>query len=189
MATWLRHGGRTVALPRPPVPAPKFGAEVACQRQYLATTEEVAAISAGVSPGQLLDVRRPGEFDGSFTGAYTFFRRAGHIPSARYLANWDELVDLGSGKLRDLESVRKWWSSIGLMDSPGPLIFYCGTGWRSTIAFVLAHMLGLDARNYDDSFYGWCEAERPVNTISVQRDGDVVGGGGTASEQRPSLCH
>ena len=35
------------------------------------------------------------------------------------------------------------------------LIFYCGTGWRSSVALLVALQLGLRAKNYDSGFYGW----------------------------------
>jgi len=34
----------------------------------------------------------------------------------------------------------------------------CGTGWRSSVSFLIARLLGLRAKNYDDGFYGWSSA-------------------------------
>ena len=52
---------------------------------------------------------------------------------------------------------------LGLHKNRGPVNFYCGTGWRSSVAFVLAYMLGWDARNYDDGWFGWsCHMSLPA---------------------------
>merc|ERR1712188_283341 len=54
----------------------------------------------------------------------------------------------------------------------GPLIFYCGTGWRSSIAFFLAYLLGCESKNYDDGFYGW--SEDPTKEVRYSRPGTPV---------------
>ena len=48
-------------------------------------------------------------------------------------------------------------------------IFYCGTGWRSSIAFLVACLLGLPAKNYEDGFYGWSDCA----TNAIQRSATV----------------
>jgi len=36
------------------------------------------------------------------------------------------------------------------------VIFYCGSGWRSSLAFFYAYMLGYtNIRNYSDGWSGW----------------------------------
>ena len=57
--------------------------------------------------------------------------------------------------LRDPEAVKARWEGIGLHEDGGPVIFYCGTGWRSSISFLLAHIMGWESKNYDDGWYGW----------------------------------
>ena len=80
------------------------------------------------------------------------------------------IVDAHSHKVGPmLEAVRVRWQDLGIID-PGveqgetELIFYCGTGWRSSLSFLVARLLGFRARNYDDGFYGW--SWDPANEIA-----------------------
>lgn len=58
-----------------------------------------------------------------------------------------------------LELVAERWKVQGIIDpevenGTTALTFYCGTGWRSSIAFPVAHLLGYRAKNFDGGFYG-----------------------------------
>ena len=70
-----------------------------------------------------------------------------------------------TGKLKNLDELEDHWKSLGVKSEDEPLVFYCGTGWRSTIGFFAAHLLGIEAKNYDDSFYGWTEKGHQVVKI------------------------
>ncbi|MDA0768190.1 MAG: rhodanese-like domain-containing protein [Verrucomicrobia bacterium] len=52
------------------------------------------------------------------------------------------------------------------------LLFYCGTGWRSSISFLVALLLGLKAKNYDDGFYGWSWHEE--NAIALGNGSSIL---------------
>ena len=127
--------------------------------ETLATTDEVSRLNS--SYGKLIDVRRRDEWDGTNPNQYSFFSKAGHIPSAEYQGDWKNLVDQNSDKIGPLlDSVAQRWRDQGILDADvasgkRSLIFYCGIGWRSSIAFLVALSLGLRAKNYDDGFYGW----------------------------------
>ncbi|MEM1295078.1 MAG: rhodanese-like domain-containing protein [Verrucomicrobiota bacterium] len=170
LASWLAFGG-------PTVPSIPDAIEVAESRQsdsnrfpswqvrpeYLATASEVGAIANSNSAlnARLVDVRRSDEYQGTETRYYPFFSKAGHIPGAILQGNWINLVDEESRKVGPrLESVRRRWCDLGIVDDQvekgeTSLIFYCGTGWRSSLSFVVANLLGYHAKNFDDGFYGW----------------------------------
>ena len=112
-----------------------------------------------------MDIRRYSEHAGTFNDAYNFFHESGHIPHAVWPGNWVDLVDLETGKLKDLDEIQDHWQSLGITLDDEPLVFYCGTGWRSTIGFFAAYLLGIDSKNYDDSFYGWTEKKNSIDTI------------------------
>lgn len=178
---WRRYGGRLAAQPRVPTRVPQFNSTGLCVREYLASTAEVEAIASRCNsltspspspcsavPGVLVDIRKLGEFDGSFADNYHFFTKSGHIPTAVYQGNWDVLVNLEESTLRDLDEVQSRWETLDLTADRAPLIFYCGTGWRSTIGFFLAFLMGMDAKNYDDSFYGWTWSDNVVHTTASE---------------------
>ena len=172
IAAWIEHGGTTASSVRTVWQVDENAACLGQRRQpewklrpeYLATTEEVRELvrqGGSFTGGRLVDVRRRGEWDGTLTDYYCFYSKAGHIPTAIHQGDWDTLLEPGTQKLGPrLESVAARWRSLGIIDSKVEngntgLIFYCGTGWRSSIAFLIAHLLGLSAKNYDDGFYGW----------------------------------
>ena len=68
-------------------------------------------------------------------------------------------------KLKNLDELHDHWETLGVKDDE-PLVFYCGTGWRSTIGFFAAHLMGIEAKNYDDSFYGW--TEKGLDVVKIQ---------------------
>ena len=177
---WLEYGGQTCSKVRCPqelvgrdliLPAPMVSWGI--RHEYLATTREVQNISrrAEGAAGKLVDVRKPGEYNGTSKGNYRFLSKAGHIPNATLQGDWVNLVERGSHKIEPvLESVRQRWIDLGIVDSSvesgdTSLIFYCGTGWRSSLSFLVATLLGFRARNYDDGFYGWSWDE--ANPIEI----------------------
>jgi thiosulfate/3-mercaptopyruvate sulfurtransferase len=167
---WLKFGGDTVShiTQTSDLAAPRNGhalnaSDWPIQHALVATTAEVRAASEnpGTTGSKLIDVRRLGEWDGSLTEFYPFFSKAGHIPHAIYQGDWHTLLDKQTQKLRPaLETVAQRWRDRDIIDADVQagttvLIFYCGTGWRSSISFLVAQLLGLGAKNYDDGFYGW----------------------------------
>ena len=52
-----------------------------------------------------MDIRRYSEHVGTFDDAYNFFYESGHIPNAVWPGNWVDLVDLETGKLKDLDEI------------------------------------------------------------------------------------
>ena len=137
------------------------------QSEVLATLEEVHQIASSNSgiEDRLVDVRRPGEYDGSETKYYPFFSKAGHIPQAVLQGNWINLVDSSTRKIGPaLADVRNRWIDLGIVDEgvergETSLVFYCGTGWRSSLSFLVATLLGYRAKNFDDGFYGRSSSE------------------------------
>ncbi len=56
------------------------------------------------------------------------------------------------GKL--IAAARVWWCV--------EVVFYCGGGWRSSVAFFYAWLLGFEnVRNYSDGWSGWSTEYHP----------------------------
>ncbi|CAE7358980.1 ynjE [Symbiodinium natans] len=158
----IKDGMERIGLRRP---APQVGGEPprwAPRLEFVATTAEVEEVQRSPESAQVLDIRREGEFNGTITDVYTFFAVAGHVPKSTWIENWDQLVE-EDGRLVDPSKLAvKWRESFGVRDGVR-LIMLCGTGWRSTIAWLLARLMGRAAANYDDGFYGWTfTGERPI---------------------------
>ena len=107
---------------------------------------------------QLADTRGWAEYNGLLSG-YDYAAFAGRIPHAIAAGNADDSATIyqdASGHLRDPQEVLSRWHAAGLRPESRELIFYCGTGWRSSLAFLYAYALGLPRiRNYSEGWLGW----------------------------------
>ena len=73
-------------------------------------------------------------------------------------------------ELRAAASVENYWQTVGIAREH-PVIFYCGSGWRSSVAFFFAKcLLGWpDVRNYDGGWLEWSELhpDAPKHAVVV----------------------
>ena len=105
----------------------------------------------------LLDVRTPGEYDGS--AGYPCDARQGHIPGARHL-DLHDILAVGDSDIRAL---------LGL-PAGAEVIAYCHSGGRSAIAAEVLAAAGYTSRNYVGSWHEWsADASLPIEL----RTGDV----------------
>ena len=102
----------------------------------------------------IVDVRTREEYDG--LAGYPCDPRQGHIPGAVHV-EWEELY-AGPGRPHDAETIRALLAERGV-DPEQPLIVYCHSGQRSSLAATALRAAGLDARNYEGSWHEW--ARRP----------------------------
>ena len=95
---------------------------------------------------QLLDVRTREEYDGE--AGYPCDPRQGHIEGAVHL-DWQELQGLDADRVRALLEERG-------LDPARPIVAYCHSGQRSSLAAALLRAAGVEhAENYDGSWHEW----------------------------------
>ena len=148
---WVAAGYDVETNPNTPSPV-DFGSVVPVHPEYLATTGDVAQL--GSEPGSILaDIRRWEEFTGApGSNTYLHFDTEGRIPGAVWAHNNSAYND-DDGTLRT-DMARMWEESDITADKK--VIFYCGTGWRSSLAFFHGHLLGFtNIFNYDGGFLEW----------------------------------
>jgi thiosulfate/3-mercaptopyruvate sulfurtransferase len=129
----------------------------------LATTEYVHE-RLGSSDVWLADVRSEAEFRGRSSG-YAYLDAVGRIPGAVHAGDADDGARLyvrGDGRLRAPAEILEHWRRQGIVPAAAgerlerEVIFYCGGGWRSSLAFFHAWLLGFEnIRNYSDGWSGW----------------------------------
>jgi thiosulfate/3-mercaptopyruvate sulfurtransferase len=150
---WLASRGAITEgwrAPQPVLPAGAIDSEVR------ATRDEVSGM---ISSRRIIvaDVRSLAEYDGATSG-YSYIRARGRIPGsvfARGGPNADHLEDytLPNGRFAAVESVEAMWRELGIEKSA---CFYCGTGWRASVAFLFARWLGFEhASVYDGGWFDW----------------------------------
>lgn len=175
---WLAEGGAAELTPNMPVPA-LF--TINPQPQIKALTPEVKQYAdyfranGTLLPGKVLvDVRKKEEYTGEIVGYDDpNITRKGRIPGAVWAYNGGKPDYMDTdGTLRSYTEVRGMWQELGIT-ADKTLIFYCGTGWRSTLAFIYADLMGFpNIRNYDswyvystywDSSTGTIRRDAPYN--------------------------
>ncbi|MFN0109894.1 MAG: sulfurtransferase [Blastocatellia bacterium] len=163
---WKAAGFPTETTIRTPQPV-SFSAPV--REELLATTDYVRThLNDKI---QLADVRSREEFIGQISG-YDYVNFKGRIPGAINLGNADDSARLyqnADGTLRNSSEIQRMWAQAGIEKNDREVIFYCGSGWRSSLAFLHAWTMELEhIRNYSDGWAGW-------STNYIQ-DGNVKAG-------------
>jgi 3-mercaptopyruvate sulfurtransferase SseA len=145
--SWERFGGQIETETNHPKRS-DFGGVIPLHPEYLATLQDVR-LSIEDPASLLVDVRSEGEFDGETSG-YDYISAKGRIPSSIW---GGQIVDLDG--VEDVLNVKQRWTSLGLAPTRRAA-FYCGTGWRSSLAFFYARLLGFEnVRNFDGSWLEW----------------------------------
>jgi thiosulfate/3-mercaptopyruvate sulfurtransferase len=99
-----------------------------------------------------VDVRSTAEYRGEVSG-YGYLQRAGRIPGAVHAGIGPLTALLGRG---DVAGIGDYWRECGVdFRRREGVIFYCGSGWRSSVACLAAARLGVQARNYSNGWCGW----------------------------------
>lgn len=153
LAAWQRAGFPIETGDVAPRPE-RFQARV--RHRALATTEEVRAKlhRRGV---QLVDVRSGPEWSGAVSG-YRYLEFKGRIPGAKHAGNAGDRAgpyQNPDGTLKDPRTIAELWAGQGIRGDR-ETVFYCGSGWRSSLTYLYARQLGWSrARNYSDGWTGW----------------------------------
>ncbi|MFN0088407.1 MAG: sulfurtransferase [Blastocatellia bacterium] len=159
-AAWTASGYPAETSVNAPTPV-KFTARV---REDLRATTAYVRARYRDRQTRMADARSREEHVGATSG-YTYVDFKGRIPGSLHIGNVDDserqFVN-ADGTLRDPRVIRAMWERAGLVDDGRETIFYCGSGWRSSLAFLYAWMLGMDRiRNYSDGWIGWSTSYRP----------------------------
>ncbi len=158
-SAWIEYGGVIETKPNS-LPAVDFGDDPG-NLQWLATTQEVAAVVSGDDTEAVIaDDRSWDEFAGSSNSYYHYFHELGRIPSARWIGDWDTLTSPDHQSVRVHPEVITDWTRLGF-SSEKKMLFYCGTGWRSGLYTFYAYLLGWPAANYDGGWFAWSTGDHP----------------------------
>ena len=160
-ARWCREGHAVVTGPgEPPPSATTFGVPFPGRPEFLIDIRQATALLGRVD-ATLASIRTWSEHTGATSG-YRYIRARGDIPGAR----WGR-----AGREGDVNSMSDYHDAAGCM-LPGATIeamwraqgihagletaFYCGTGWRASLAFFYAWVLGWPRISvYDGGWFEW----------------------------------
>lgn len=168
------HGWLTLGLPaqtgagRNYPPASAFGAAVPAHPGYLLDMAAVRRLRR-TDPARLVSVRTWPEYQGHTSG-YPYIAARGDIPGALWgrILNDDDIHGMSEfhrsdGRMAHQDDIRRLWANAGIHPER-PTVFYCGTGWRASLAFFYAWLMGWEQIAVYDG--GWCEWSRdPANPV------------------------
>jgi 3-mercaptopyruvate sulfurtransferase SseA len=163
---WIANGGALEKTANTPVAA-SFGATVVAHPEYVVSTSQMKTMQSD-SNSVLADIRAWTEFIGQ-TNPYTHqgFTAKGRIPGAVWVHEPSWYFD-SDYTLRSYTEIKSMWQSVGVTSSKN-IAFYCGTGWRSSLSFIVGFMMGFpNVANYDSGFYGWSyDYNDPANPMDT----------------------
>lgn len=148
------------------VPAADFGVALPARPDYLLDLRDARALHAS-GAATLVSVRTWNEFIGERSG-YSYIAARGDIPGALWGRSFvdDDINSMrefhdADGGMAEPHAIRAIWDAARI-DPARPIVFYCGTGWRASLAFFYAWLMGWEQISVFDG--GWCEWSRdPAN--------------------------
>jgi thiosulfate/3-mercaptopyruvate sulfurtransferase len=145
MPAWIADGGRvtaeTVAVEKGSV-TPRLRDDVVVTKEWVRSRLDDPKVA-------LLDARDPVFYTGQDTGNAS---RPGHLPGAKNLP-FDSLVDT-TGHFKKPAEIKALFAASGMAEGK-TAVSYCHVGQQATLVYLMARVLGYDARMYDGSMQEW----------------------------------
>jgi thiosulfate/3-mercaptopyruvate sulfurtransferase len=124
----------------------EFGVAFPAHPEYLIGTRQARALLS-TADGALVSIRSEAEFLGKVSG-YSYIAARGDIPGAlwgRAGADGDvnsmSAYHLADGRMKPAAEIVLQWREQGIVEGLR-IGFYCGTGWRASLAFFYAWLMG-----------------------------------------------
>ena len=154
---WTKAGYETETKVNEPVATDKdFGVKIPAHPEYILSIDEVKEKQKDDPKFKLVSIRSKDEFLGKTSG-YSYIDRAGEPLGAV----WGHDTDDGSynnpdGSIVSLDKLESYLGESGVSLEKNDVAFYCGTGWRASVPFLIAHENGFkNAYLYDGGWYVW----------------------------------
>lgn len=174
LAAWTEAGYGTETGSCKPEAAEAFGTEVPAHPEYILSIDQVKEKLAEDENFRLVSIRSEAEFLGETSG-YGYIDRAGEPKGAI----WGHDTDDGSycredGSTVGIDVLEGYLAESGA-SMENELSFYCGTGWRAAIPFLICYENGYDnVTMYDGGWYQWqMDDSNPVQ-VGDPKSGDCV---------------
>ncbi|MBA5687087.1 sulfurtransferase [Rugamonas apoptosis] len=168
-ALWQAGGYSSVAgAPRRYPGVAHFGVPFPARPDYLIGISQARALLQQPD-GALVSIRTWNEYIGKISG-YSYIAARGDIPGALWgrAGNDDDVNSMSDfhqpdGSMKPASEICQLWREAGI-DRQRRMAFYCGTGWRASLAFFYAWLMDWPHISVYDG--GWCEwSGDPANAV------------------------
>lgn len=140
--------------------ADSFGTTAPAHPEYWVSVEDAKDRLENDDNFKLVSIRSKEEWLGETTG-YNYMDQAGEPEGAVWGKGADTAFDVAQfqnedGTVKDLEGLKEVWADCDFDIEKNDLAFYCGTGWRAAIPFLVMYENGYDNMAvYDGGWYEW----------------------------------
>lgn len=166
---WIAAGYPTSDAKESAKAAPQFGAVIPAHPEYLMSLPEEVIKEQRDNPNFVLaSIRSWDEFTGKTSG-YNYIDRAGEPKGAVWGRDEADFYN-EDGTVKALDAVQKdYWDEWGITQDKD-IAFYCGTGWRATVPWLLCYENGWkNIKLYDGGWFVWqMNKDNPVQTGDVR---------------------
>ncbi len=142
----------------PVTPIHDFGLAIPAQPQLMLSLQQTQAL-LNRQDASVVSIRSWAEFAGATSG-YRYIAACGEIPGARWgrAGNGKDGMEVflnPDGTLHCTSHIATLWEEWNIM-ADQHIAFYCGTGWRASLAFICARAMGwANIAVYDGGWYEW----------------------------------
>lgn len=155
---WKKAGYPVETKIEKPTPAKDFGTKVPANPDYIMSIEKVQEKLKNDPNFRLVSIRSKEEFDGKTSG-YTYIDRAGEPKGAVWGHAGSDPYNMQDylhkdGTVITADEMQKLWKGSDI-SKDNELSFYCGTGWRASVPWLIAYDAGWNNMSVYDG--GWNE--------------------------------
>ena len=134
-------------------PIEDVGVKVPAHPEYIISLPEKIIEKQKDPNFKLVSIRSWDEFIGKISG-YSYIEKVGEPKGAVWGRDEFDYVD-DNGKVISIDEAQKIWNEWGVTKD-NEISFYCGTGWRAAIPFLIAYQEGwTNVTLFDGGWYVW----------------------------------
>lgn len=153
LKAWTDMGYATSNNDEKATPIEDIGVKVPAHPEYIISLPEQIIEKQKDPNFKLVSIRSWDEFIGKISG-YSYIEKVGEPKGAVWGRDEFDYVD-DNGKVISIDEAQKIWNEWGVTKD-NEISFYCGTGWRAAIPFLIAYQEGwTNVTLFDGGWYVW----------------------------------
>lgn len=153
LKAWTDMGYATSNNDEKATPIEDVGVTVPANPEYIISLPEQIIEKQKDPNFKLVSIRSWDEFIGKISG-YSYIEKVGEPKGAVWGRDEFDYVD-DNGKVISIDEAQKIWNEWGVTKD-NEISFYCGTGWRAAIPFLIAYQEGwTNVTLFDGGWYVW----------------------------------